>query len=433
MTIEALENDCNFFPLIPQPVKEYAEQNGGFLGYVGYFKTFGDDIVLRVFAFRRLKNKPLELREVIRMCPEQEGMVQRDMYLTAMAGWRVCFKPSKRSSESWYGYNYYSVDESDFGHWYWTDKCGIWYKILNYDVVEDTKYKYSGYQEKLHMDPINYWRLWMEEPAVEYFGKAGITPSKTLIQKAKKDRNFITWMRRFGNIDDFRPQAIIYAYNHRMGLNEANDKLYEQNSAIAWARGYFKGSDYGFTTKEMRKIYKYAQESGASASAYRDYLEALRGLRMDLTDTKNIYPKDFRRMHDLRINQWDSKKSAARNKDFKKAVKKYKPYECQGEKFVIIIPNKVEDLKREGRELSHCVGQMGYEKKMIKGDSFIAFLRKAEEPDKPYVTIEYGMKDMKVLQCYGAHDSRPAKEVQDYVKEWGYQTKRKMLKGAANG
>lgn len=435
MTIEELKNDCNFFPQIPNPVKEYAEKVGGFLNYVGWFTAIGDDIVLRIFAFRRLKNKPLDLREVIRCTPSVEGMVQRDMYLTAMAGWRVCFKPSKRTSYSWEGYNYYSVDPEDFGHWYWQDKCGIMYRILNYNEVEKTKYKYAGYRDELHINPISYWRAWMENPAIEFFGKAGITPYQSLINKAKKDRNFIAWIRRMGHIDDFNPQAIIYAYNHKMGLNEARDELEKQNRALAWARGFFKGSYYGFNAKDMRKIYEYAQgqKEYVSAAAYRDYLDALVGLQMDLKDTKNIFPKDFRRMHDMRIDQWSSKQMMARNKDFKKAAKRYKPYECQGDKYIIIIPEKVQDLKREGKELSHCVGNMGYEKKMIDGRSFIAFLRKVEEPNKPYVTIEYDVKGMRVLQCYGAHDSRPAKEVRDYVDKWGNRTRRKMIKEAANG
>lgn len=432
MTIEELKNDCNFRPYnIPGPVQEYAEKVGGFLNYVGWLTAIGDDIVLRIYAFRRLKNKPLDLREVIRCTPSVEGMVQRDMYLTAMAGWRVCFKPSRRTSYSWEGYNYYSVDPEDFGHWYWQDKCGIMYTILNYDEVEKTKYKYAGYRDELHINPISYWRAWMEDPAIEFFGKFGITPYQSLVNKAKKDRNFIAWMRRMDHIDEFGPQAIIYAYNHKMGLNEANNELYERNQALSWAKGYIRGSDYGFTSKDMRKIYEYATKGKKwiSAADYRDYLEALRGLEMDLTDTKNIYPKDFRRMHNLRTNQWGAKKEKIKIAPFKKAVKGYKKFEADGRFYVIVIPNVPGDLRKEGEALDHCVGRMGYDRKMINGESFIAFLRRKKEPDKPYVTIEYGLKNNKVLQCYGIHDSKPNKSVMNFVHSWEEECRKKVKNG----
>ena len=70
---------------------------------------------------------------------------------------------------------------------------------------------------------------------------------------------------------------------------------------------------------------------------------------------------------------------------------------------------------------------MGYDNKMINGVSFIAFVRKCEEIEKPYVTVEYGLKDNKVLQCYGYHDSKPQQEVIDFVDEWGKKVKKEMM------
>ena len=52
---------------------------------------------------------------------------------------------------------------------------------------------------------------------------------------------------------------------------------------------------------------------------------------------------------------------------------------------------------------------MGYMDKHNKGQTFILFLRKEEEPDIPYYTIE--IKGDEILQWYGAHDKKPDKEV----------------------
>ena len=150
---------------------------------------------------------------------------------------------------------------------------------------------------------------------------------------------------------------------------------------------------------------------------------------MDLTDTKNIYPKDFRRMHNLRTNQWGAKKEKIKIAPFKKAVKGYKKFETDGRFYVIVIPNVPADLRKEGEALDHCVGHMGYDRKMINGESFIAFLRRKKEPDKPYVTIEYGLKNNKVLQCYGAHDSKPNKSVMNFVHSWEEECRKKVKNG----
>lgn len=409
----------------PEPVEEYAEKNEENNGYIGWLTPYIDDLVLHIYAYRRRKNKPTDLREVIRITPSKEGMIQRDMYLTAMCGWRVIYRPQNKKSVSWYSYVYYDIDESEFGKWQWIDKCGIFYHILNPEVIGRTRYKYSGYSNKLKIGLIEYLRLWIENPEVEFFGKAGITPSKALIKKAKKDRNFITWMRRFDNIDDFNTQAIIYAYTHKKTPEEACVELDERNRATAWARGYFRTGDFGLTMKDIRRIYAYAFKNGIGAASYRDYLQALAGLEYDLKDTKNLLPQDFRRMHDLRTNQWSSKKKKISNKEFMEAAAKYKIYEAEGQNFIIRIPNFVEDLKNEGRELGHCVGSMGYDTKMKNGVSFIAFLRKADNPEKPYVTIEYGIGENRVLQVYGKNDSKPEPDALAFVKTWEKECRKK--------
>ena len=61
---------------------------------------------------------------------------------------------------------------------------------------------------------------------------------------------------------------------------------------------------------------------------------------------------------------------------------------------------------------------MSYDKKMIEGRSFIAFLRLKTDQGKPYVTLEYDLKTRKLAQAYGAHDSKPNTEAQKFAEEW---------------
>lgn len=67
----------------------------------------------------------------------------------------------------------------------------------------------------------------------------------------------------------------------------------------------------------------------------------------------------------------------------------------------------------EGRKQHHCVGREVYLKKHNQGKSYILLLRKKEEPNVPYYTIE--IRGEEILQWYGKFDKKPDKE---QVDEW---------------
>lgn len=72
-------------------------------------------------------------------------------------------------------------------------------------------------------------------------------------------------------------------------------------------------------------------------------------------------------------------------------------YETQGrhyadEDYLVIAPQNTFDIIKEGRMLHHCVGNDGagerYYDRIERRESFIMFLRRAEEPEDPYYTLE---------------------------------------------
>ena len=87
--------------------------------------------------------------------------------------------------------------------------------------------------------------------------------------------------------------------------------------------------------------------------------------------------------------------------------------------FRSVIAKSPQDLVREGDILHHCVGRMNYDQRFIREESLIFFIRNANEPDIPFVTVEYSIKNKKVLQCYGEYDHKPNDSVLEYVnKKW---------------
>ena len=58
---------------------------------------------------------------------------------------------------------------------------------------------------------------------------------------------------------------------------------------------------------------------------------------------------------------------------------------------------------------------MNYDMKFIREESLIFFIRKKENKETPFVTMEYSLKSKQILQCYGENNKKPEKEILDYI------------------
>ena len=65
-------------------------------------------------------------------------------------------------------------------------------------------------------------------------------------------------------------------------------------------------------------------------------------------------------------------------------------YEYSDQKYVLLIPNRIEDIIQEGRALRHCIRfSDDYYERIQRRESYIAFLRKADQPEKSFYTLEF--------------------------------------------
>jgi len=92
----------------------------------------------------------------------------------------------------------------------------------------------------------------------------------------------------------------------------------------------------------------------------------------------------------------------------------------------------MKDLFEEGRKLNHCVGS--YSDRILAGQTCIMFVRKTEEPEKPYFTIEINQSRSYVVQLR-ANSNRlinpvSEKELVKFLREWS-KKKSVALNGAA--
>jgi len=438
MTREELKCDCNFtdFGAMPRVIRNHIFNKAySNTQYCSWLYNIGDDVVVRTWAFKKRKNKPVEYTEVERKNVLSDGWgISKNIYLTGMNGYRVIYSEESNSSRysSWYGYSYRPI--ADFDLWESSKEMGLCSPILNMsELFNNPKYQYCGFSGNFY-GLFKYLRMYNEDPAVEYFGKMGVNPSKQLMNKCNKDRKFINFLRENAkDVNEYGVSATIYAYEHHISLNEAYKYLEHKRHCER------RTSDF----KDIQKIKpnrinlcKYIDDMNVGIRNYKDYWEACVNLGLDMKDTKNIYPKNFQRMHDLRINELDSEKAKQDAKErrslyrrFRNKAAEYKMLEFDNGEYSVLIPESVKDLLNEGSKLHHCVGRMGYDEKMIKGECIIGFIRLNKQKDKPYVTVEYLTKSKKISQCYADHDSIPPQNIIQFADEWAEMVTEKLREG----
>ena len=160
-------------------------------------------------------------------------------------------------------------------------------------------------------------------------------------------------------------------------------------------RSYYRGDPDGFYNfwKVLTKREKASQEF----SVYQDYCRMVPYANQFARHTFSykIKPKDIRIYHRRVTTDYNDYlrerrelENAEFEKKFKNVVKQknYKQFLFEDENFKLIPPINSEDLVIEGRTLSHCVGS--YRNKMANGNSFIYFIRKKDEIETPYYTME---------------------------------------------
>ena len=132
----------------------------------------------------------------------------------------------------------------------------------------------------------------------------------------------------------------------------------------------------------------------------------------DLTDQYTLLPPDLRKAHAKTSALVTEKNNKASNDKITKRLPELEKKYCFESKDLLIRPaQSAGELVAEGKILHHCVG--GYVSKYAKGETNILFVRRKEAPEEPFVTVELQRNAIK--QAYGRGNSRPPKEVQDFL------------------
>lgn len=383
-----------------------------------------DGELVRIYVAAKQYRKRLYYKQIAVHGVHSDMCFIKDVAFTPLAGYIV---------------GWYKEGLSRYPKWYEDGEWGLQYDryfapfapIVNREYVSAfPEYRYSAVDKYPGMDLLKYLRLYEEFPQIEYLTKLGLHRlafSKQILRLCGKDKRFCKWLAR--NRQDFALSsvyvpAVLQAYKKNRPVYElqsfyvAKMRL-DKDEALKPLRQLFR--------RDLEKFLLYLEKQRANAHGYLDYFNACNYLGLDMTADKNRYPHDFKRWHDIRIDEYhtakalkDEEERKAFCSEFATVAEKYLGLEYDKKSvYVAVIAHQPSDLVREGEALHHCVGRMNYDRKFVREESLIFFIRLKEAPDIPLVTVEYSLSQKRVLQCYGKHDSKPSDDVLAFVnKKW---------------
>ena len=312
--------------------------------------------------------------------------------------------------------------------------------IINKEYISKLeKYKYSAVDLYKYTDILNYLKFYEKYPKCELLVKAGMSNLATSIQilrLCEKDKNFCKWLykNKYKASSGYYISTIINAYKQNKDIEEVYN--FEKFKKYFAKENNFQNLKTFLKHNEKDKFLKYLIKQKTDGYSYDDYRNACQYLGIDMTIDKNRYPHDFKKWHDIRIDQYhtakaekDKQERKALYETFSKVAQKYISLErlLIKENYICIIAKSPQQLVYEGEQLNHCVGRMNYDQKFAREETLIFFIRNRLSPNTPLVTLEYSIKTHKVLQCYGDHDTKPSDEILNFVnKKWLPYANRKL-------
>ena len=309
------------------------------------------------------------------------------------------------------------------------------------EVLAGGKFQYSqlaiaaAHQK---VNPFDYLRRYESYPEVERLYKAGLYKFawEYMTKHVERGRNawaYLTSPKDYGLVtqEDFAEAA---GNNYGIAELMARKRIRgwefsdadEKAAAVAFMREVnWQQEDrfeYSFITnrslfgywREQREGYRGRNQTEEYALQnffvdYNDYVTCCIELRYDLTDTAISRPHNFQEMHDRvtsLVRDLRAKREAEKLKGVQSVYEQlHDLIEWTDGKLLVRMAHDAGDLIREGREMHHCVGTYG--RRVAEGMCFIFFIRRAEEPDKPFYTVEIkpDLKTLQVVQCRGYRNS----------------------------
>lgn len=192
--------------------------------------------------------------------------------------------------------------------------------------------------------------------------------------------------------------------------------------------GCWKYSYMRYTEREDPRI----ERKQNMAKDWLEYLDWCKKLKYDLNNMFIYMPTNFRKVHDRTYKEYQEardriaaeekerrERKAARQMELAKQAMQeiftknegVDAFSIKGKGLMLVAPRTADEIRAEGAALHHCVGT--YVDRVAEGKTMILFIRKTDDPGKPFYTMEW--RDNKVAQCRGFKNCNMTPEVKAFV------------------
>lgn len=249
----------------------------------------------------------------------------------------------------------------------------------------------------------NLFHNYMDDESGKATAKRYIREHRELLKKTNPNFNQIEWLDAWVKGLEFKDYELLLKVKNYIGSFDPE---------VPFIR--FLGN-----RNEIPKFFKYLAKQNCSAYHYMDYVKLMNQIGTPV-DKNTKYPKDINAAHNDATKKFNIITQEAKIKDFENIREKFKDQTYQSMGFAVLIPIDAQDVLREGKVLSHCVGS--YINDIASGNTMILFVRKADDLETPYYTMEY--REGKIAQCRGDHNKPMPDDVKKFTEDWLKWTKR---------
>lgn len=306
--------------------------------------------------------------------------------------------------------------------WYYTC-CGIQYKgnvypytlsdLSRHELKETGLREYALRQKKI--DPGKYLYLWQTYPVLEQIVKAGLfqlvddileyRATDAIKRKGRKPTDFLSVTKKeFRRLRDMNGGAKELKW---LQFEKSSGRIIKDEEIYWMAKEELEPKDLQFVLDRMsicqvrHYLMKQSEKSGDDIShilqVWKDYLSMAGKLRLDVYDSIIYRASDLQRRHSEAVIQMEEKKKEIRRRELEEKYVGFQEqlialkekYEFSAGEYQIVAPKSIDDILYEGDTLHHCVNKTDtYFDRIVSKESYILFLRKKENPEVPFYTLE---------------------------------------------
>lgn len=324
--------------------------------------------------------------------------------------------------------------------------------------IKNRTFRRTGFYEyakaKRFLDPVSFFEMVRERPYLERLIKAGLyhLAEDIMDNKAQIYCEDSGDLGKALGIDRFRLKRLRTnnggeIFLQWLLLEKAQNKLI-RDDVISWmCREKLKPADLMFIMDRMAPLQiknyleKQAAESGESVKdlikTWKDYLNMAIRVGVNVQDSVIYRARKLMQRHNEMIKEIEAKDLILRAGELEKKYpglnricRDLKKYEYADKEYQIVVPEKVDDILYEAKLMHHCVNNTEtYYERMSQQESYILFLRKAEQPTEAYYTLEVEPDGtIRQTRTFYNQQNEDIELARDFLVKWQKQLKKKLAK-----